>query len=89
LTKLVAYSSSFEMSLLLLCSFSFFFPFCFYLLDSLNAASFISGFSCSVLISYAVKILCSLSMPIEFISSLSSSDDILGSNLIGRDLSTF
>jgi hypothetical protein len=89
LTKLAASSSSSETSLLLLCSFYFCFPICFDLLNALKAASFISRFSCSVLISYAVKIPCILSMLIEFRPSLSSSADILGSNLIGRDLSTF
>jgi hypothetical protein len=77
------------MSLLLLFSFSFFFPFFFDLLDSLKAASFISGFSYSVLISYAVNIPCSLAMLIEFRYVISSSVDILGSNLIERYLSTF
>jgi hypothetical protein len=67
------------------CSFFFFFD----LLDALKDASFTSGFSYSVLISYAVKIPCSSSMLIEFRSDLSSSADILGLNLIGRDLSTF
>jgi hypothetical protein len=73
----------------MLCSFSFCFPFFFGLLDALRAASFISGFSYLVLISYAVKIPCSSSMLNEFRSALYSSDDILGSNLIRRDLSTF
>jgi hypothetical protein len=76
------------MSLLLLCSY-FFLPFCFEFLDALKATSFISIFSCSVLISYAVKITCNSSMLIEFRSDLYSSADILGSNLIGRYLSTF
>jgi hypothetical protein len=89
LTKLSISSSSSEMSLLLLCSFSFFFHFFFDLLDALKDASFISGFSCSVLISYAMKIPCISSMIIESRSTLSSSVDILGSNIIGRDLSTF
>jgi hypothetical protein len=90
LTMLAASSSSSETSLLLLlCYFSFFFPFFFYLLNALKVASFISRFSYSVLISYVVKIPWSSSMLIEFRSSLSSSADILGSNLIGRDLSTF
>jgi hypothetical protein len=77
------------MSLLLLCYFSFCFPFFFDVLDALKDASFISGFSCSVLISYVVNIPCSPSMLIDSRSSLYSSVDILGSNLIGRDLSTF
>jgi hypothetical protein len=89
LTKLAISSSSFEMSLLLLCSFSFFFPFFFDLLDALKASSFIYGFSYSLLISYAVKIPCSSSMLIESRSALSSSVDTLGSNLIGRYRSTF
>jgi hypothetical protein len=67
----------------------FFFFLSFDLLDTLKAASFIYGFSCLVLISYVVKIPCSLSMLIEFRYALSSSADILGSNLIGRDLGTF
>jgi hypothetical protein len=77
------------MSLLLLCSFSFCFPFYFDLLDALKSYSFISGFSCSVLISYAMNISCSSPMLIESRSDFSSSVDILGSNLIGRDHSTF
>jgi hypothetical protein len=89
LTKLATSSSSSEMSLLLLCYFSFFFPFFFDILDALKDASFIFGFSCSVLISYDVTLPCSSSMLIESRSTLSFSDDILGSNLIGRDLSTF
>jgi hypothetical protein len=72
-----------------LCYFSFCFLFFFDLLDALKVASFIYGFSCSVLISYAVNIPCSSSMLIEFRYALSSSADILGSNLRGRDLSTF
>jgi hypothetical protein len=76
------------MSLLLLCSFSFFFPFFFDLLDDLKVACFISRFSYSVLISYVMKIPCSSFMLIESRYSLSSSAEILGSNLIGRDLST-
>jgi hypothetical protein len=81
-------SSSFEVSLLLLysyCSFFFFFD----LLDVLKAAYFTYGFSYSILISYAVNIPCNSSMIIESRSDLSSSDDILGLNLIGRDLSIF
>jgi hypothetical protein len=58
------------------------------LLDYLKVASFIYQFSYSVLISYAVKIPCSSSMLIESRSALSSSVELLGSNLIGRDLST-
>jgi hypothetical protein len=77
------------MPLLLLCSFSFFFPFFFDLLDGLKVASFIFGFSYSVLISYVVKIPCSSSMLIESRFDLSYSVYILGSNLIGRYLSTF
>jgi hypothetical protein len=76
------------MSLLLLYSSCSFF-FCFDIFYALKAASFTSGFSCSVLISYAMKIPCSSSMLIEFRFDLSSSADILGLNLIGRDLSTF
>jgi hypothetical protein len=72
-----------EISLMLICSF--YFSFFFDLLDS----SFIFGFFYLVLISYAVKIPCSSSMLIESRSALSSSVDILRSNLIGRDLSTF
>jgi hypothetical protein len=71
-----SYSSSSEKSLLLKCSFLF--PFCFELLDALKVSYFIYGFSCSVLISYAVNIPCSLFVLIESRSSLSSSDDILG-----------
>jgi hypothetical protein len=81
-------SSSFETSLLLLCSY-FFLPFCFEFLDALKAASFISRFSYLVLISYAVKIPCNSSMLIDFRYDISSSVDILGSNIIGRDISTF
>jgi hypothetical protein len=77
------------MSLLLLCYFSFFFPFFFDILDALKDAYFIYGFSCSVLISYDVKLPCSSSMLIESRSALSSSDDILRLNLIGKDRSTF
>jgi hypothetical protein len=86
--KLVTSSSSSKTSLLLLyssCSFFFYFD----LLDALKVASFTSGFSYSVLISYVVKIPCSSSMLIEFRSDLSSSVNILGLNLIGRDFSTF
>jgi hypothetical protein len=67
----------------------FFLPFCFEFLDSLKDAYFIFGFSCSVIISYAVKIPCNSSMLIDFRTNLSFSDDILGSNLIGRYISTF
>jgi hypothetical protein len=49
----------------------------------------ISRFFCLVLISYDVNIPCSSSMLIESRSTLSYSVDILGSNLIGRYLSTF
>jgi hypothetical protein len=77
------------MSLFLLCSFSCFFPFFFDLLDSLKVSYFTYGFYCSVIISYVVKIQCISSMLIDFRSVLSSIADILGSNLIGRDLSTF
>ena len=77
-----------ETSLLLLYSSCSSF-FCFDLLDGLKATSFTSGFSYSLLISDAVKIPCSSSMLIEFRSDLYSSADILGLNLIGRDLSTF
>jgi hypothetical protein len=52
-------------------------------------SSFTSGFSCSVLISYAVKIPYSSFILIEFRYAFSSSAYILGSNLIGRELSTF
>jgi hypothetical protein len=86
--KLATSSLSFETSLLLLyssCSFFFFFD----LLDALKAASFTSVFSYSVLSSYAMKITCNSSILIEFRSAISSSADILGLNLIGRDLSTF
>ena len=69
--------------------FSLCFPFCFDLLDALKVASFISGFYCSILISYVVNIPCSSSMLIEFRSDLSYNVDILGLNIIGRDLSTF
>jgi hypothetical protein len=73
----------------LLCSFYFCFPFFFDLLDALKVASFIFGFSYSILISYAVKIPCSSSMLIKSRYSLSSSVDILGSNLIGKILVPF
>jgi hypothetical protein len=51
LTQLATSSSFLEMSLLLLYSFSFCFPFFFDLLDALNVSSFILGFSYYVLIS--------------------------------------
>jgi hypothetical protein len=70
LFNLLISSSSSEISLLLLCYFSFLFPFCFGLLDALKYASFISRFSSSILISYVVNIPCSLSMLIESRSAL-------------------
>jgi hypothetical protein len=76
------------MSLLFL-YYSCFFLFFFDLLDALKASYFTCRFSYLVLISYAVMIPCSSSMLIEFRSDLSYSVDILGLNLIGRDLSTF
>jgi hypothetical protein len=65
------------------------FSFCFEFLDALKVTYFVYGFSYSVLISYVVNIPCNLSMLIEFRYALSYSAGIFGSNLIGRDLSTF
>jgi hypothetical protein len=86
--KLAISSSSSESSLQL----QFDFDFCLFflvLLDALKVSSFLDGLSYSILISEIVRIPCNSSMFNVERFSLSSRAEILGSNLIGRDLSTF
>ena len=88
ITKLASYSSS-ESSLQLEHEQDFdFWLFFFVFLEALNVAFFLDGFSCSIIISYVLKIPCNSSM-LSLSRSFLYSRPTLESNLIGRDLSIF